>query len=172
MNYCILRNSSFSRKKAFCFAFRFFVGDLGFSFLPLKYFIYFKRRKFRSEIVAKVYAVEKAHFPHSQFFLICRVSTFKAYAEGKSFTDYSFIIVAEIYIIFRSELIQQMTIGPYSLDTDGSNDESDIKKLNPVLIRLFDVNKGKVPGQPLDMGACKEVTAEALFNNINSILTE
>ena len=116
--------------------------------------------------------VKKLIFLIHNLFLIRRVSTFKVYAEGKSFTDYSFIIVAEIYIIFRSELIQQMTIGPYSLDTDGSNDESDIKKLNPVLIRLFDVNKGKVPGQPLDMGACKEVTAEALFNNINSILTE
>ena len=65
-----------------------------------------------------------------------------------------------------------MNTGSYSLDTDRSNDESDIKKLNPVLIRLFDDNKGKVPVQPLDMGACKAVTAEALFNNINSILTE
>ena len=40
------------------------------------------------------------------------------------------------------------------------------------MIRLFDDNKGKVPVQLLDMGACKEVTAEALFNNINSILRE
>ena len=46
------------------------------------------------------------------------------------------------------------------------------KKLNPVLIRLFDDNKGKVSVQLLDMGACKEGTAEALFNNINSILRE
>ena len=44
--------------------------------------------------------------------------------------------------------------------------------MNPVLIRLFDDNKGKVPVQLLDMGACKEGTAEALFNNINSILRE
>ena len=40
------------------------------------------------------------------------------------------------------------------------------------MIHLFDDNKGKVPVQLLDMGACKEVTAEALFNNINSILRE
>ena len=44
--------------------------------------------------------------------------------------------------------------------------------MNPVLIRLFDDNKGKVSLQLLDMGACKEGTAEALFNNINSILRE
>ena len=116
--------------------------------------------------------VKKLIFLIHNVFLICRVSTFKVYAEGKSLTDYSLIIVAEIYIIFRSELIRQMNIGAYSLDTDGSNDESDIKKLNPVLICLFDDNKGKVPVQLLDMGACKEGTAEALFNNINSILRE
>ena len=116
--------------------------------------------------------LKKLILPHSQFFSISRVSTFKVYAEGKSFTDYSLIIVAEIYIIFRSELIRQMNSGPYSLGTDGSNDESGIKKLDPVLIRLFDDNKGKVSVQLLDMGVCKECTAESLFNNINSILRE
>ena len=40
--------------------------------------------------------------------------------------------------------------------------------MNPVLICLFDDNKGKA--QPLDMGVYKEGTAEALFNNIDSIL--
>ena len=44
--------------------------------------------------------------------------------------------------------------------------------MNPVLIRLFDDNKGKVSVQLLDMGACKEGTAGALLNNINSILRE
>ena len=63
-----------------------------------------------------------------------------------------------------------MNSGPYSLGTDGSNDESGITKLNPVLLRLFDDNKGKVSVQLLDMGACKKGTAEALFNNINSTL--
>ena len=61
----------------------------------------------------------------------------------KTFTDYSLIIVAEMYIIFRSELIQQMNSGPYSLGTKWSNDESGIKELNPVLIRLCNDNKGK-----------------------------
>ena len=54
---------------------------------------------------------------------------FKEYAEGESFTDYSLIIVAEIYIIFRSELIRQMNSGPDSLGTDGSDDESGMKKI-------------------------------------------
>ena len=163
----------FSEKKPFTLLFYFLFVDLGFSFLPLKYFIHFKRRNFCSGIVANVYTVEKAHFPSfTNFFSICRVSTFKVYAEAKSFTDYSLIIVAEIYMIFRSELIRQMNSGPYSLGTDGSNDESGIKKLNPVLLHLFDYNKGKVSVQLLDMGACKEGTIQALFNNINSTLRE
>ena len=53
-------------EKTFCFAFLFV--DLGFSFLPLKYFIYFKCRSFCSGIVAKVYTVEKAHFPSFTIF--------------------------------------------------------------------------------------------------------
>ena len=44
--------------------------------------------------------------------------------------------------------------------------------MNPVLIHLSDDNKGKVSAQLLDMGASKEGTAEALFNNIDSILRE
>ena len=65
-----------------------------------------------------------------------------------------------------------MNSGPYSLVTDGSNDESGIKNLNPVLLRLFDDNKGKVSDQLLDMGACKGGTTEELFNNIDYILIE
>ena len=42
--------------------------------------------------------------------------------------------------------------------------------MNPVLIRLFDDNKGKVSVQLLDMVGCKEGTTEAVCNNINSIL--
>ena len=125
MNYCVLKNSSFSREKPFVLVFAFLFVDLKFSFLPQKYFLYFKRRSFRSGIVAKVYAVEKAHFP--SFTIFFPFTEFKVYAEGKSFTDYSLIIVAEIYIIFRSELIRQMNSGPYSHGTDGSNDESGIK---------------------------------------------
>ena len=44
--------------------------------------------------------------------------------------------------------------------------------MNPVLIRLFYDNKGKVFAQLLDIVACKDCTAAALFNNIDSILKE
>ena len=58
----------FLEKKPFALLFSFLFVDLGFSFLPLKYFIYFKRRSFRSGIAAKVYLGEKAHFPSFTIF--------------------------------------------------------------------------------------------------------
>ena len=58
-----LETPHFLGKKTFVLLFAFLFVDLGFSFLPLKYFTYFKPRSFRSGIVAKVYAVEKACFP-------------------------------------------------------------------------------------------------------------
>ena len=63
-----LETPHFLGKKPFVLLFAFLFVDLGFSFLPLKYFIYFKSRSFRSGIVAKVYAVEKACFPSFTFF--------------------------------------------------------------------------------------------------------
>ena len=116
---------------------------------------------------------KKLIFSHSRkYFYICRVSTFKVYAEGKSFTDYSLTIVAEIYIIFRSELTRQMNNRPYSLGTDGSNDESVIKKLNRASIRLFHDKKGIVSAHLLNLGGWKEGNTDTLFNNIDSILRE
>ena len=53
----------FSEEKPFALLFAFLFVDLEFSFLPLKYFIYFKRRSFRLGIVGEVYAGEKVHFP-------------------------------------------------------------------------------------------------------------
>ena len=144
-----------------------------FSFLPLSTLYILSLEAFVRELWPKFMLAKKLIFPHSRTFCsVCRVSTFKVYGEGKSFTDYNLKIVAEIYITFRSELIRQMNSGPYSLDTNRSNDESGIKKLNPVLIHLFDDNKGNVSTHLLDMGACKEGTAEALFDNIDFILRE
>ena len=43
-----------------------------------------------------------------------------------------------------------MKEGPYTLCTDGSNDEGLIK-LNSLLVRVFNINEGKVVSQLLDM---------------------
>ena len=63
-----------------------------------------------------------------------------------------------------------MESGAYSIGTDGSNDEGSLKKLNPIVIRPFDNSKARVSSQLLEMGASKESTAEALFNNLDNVL--
>ena len=58
-----------------------------------------------------------------------------------------------------------MKSGAYSIGTDGSNDEGSLKKLNPIVIRLFDNSKARVSSQLLEMGASKESTADVLEIN-------
>ena len=60
---------------------------------------------------------------------------------------------------------------PYYLRTDGSNDEG-LVKMNPLLVRVFDDEKGKMISQLLDMGTCKLSTTEALFGNMDKIISE
>ena len=56
-----------------------------------------------------------------------------------------------------------MNSSPYSLGTDGSNDEGSLKKLNSKLIRLFDSHKGKVCSQLLGIVFAKRVQ-QTLFS--------
>ena len=62
-----------------------------------------------------------------------------------------------------------MKEGPYLLCTDGSNDEG-LVKLNPLLVRVFDINEGKVVSQLLNMCTCKKNDAESLFGLIDDAL--
>ena len=64
-----------------------------------------------------------------------------------------------------------MKEGPYALCTDGSNDEG-LFKLNPLLVRVFDINEGKVVSQLLDMCTSKKNDAENLFNLIDDAIKE
>ena len=64
-----------------------------------------------------------------------------------------------------------MMIESYFLCTDSSNNEG-LVKMNPLLVRVFDNEKGKVISQLLDMGTCKLLTAEALFGNMDKIISE
>ena len=61
---------------------------------------------------------------------------------------------------------------PYSLCTDGSDDQG-LVKMNPLLVRVFDDEKGKVIPQLLDMGdVCKLSTAKALFGHMDKVISE
>ena len=76
-----------------------------------------------------------------------------------------------MFMFFRNKLICQMKREPYSLCTDGSNDKG-LVTINPLVVRVFDDEKGKVIPQLLDMGTCKLSTAEALFGNMDKIISE
>ena len=56
-------------------------------------------------------------------------------------------------MFFRKKLVCQTNREPYSLCTDGSDDKG-LVKINPLLVRVFDDEKGKVISQLLDMGTC------------------
>ena len=64
-----------------------------------------------------------------------------------------------------------MMMESYFLFSDSSNNEG-LVKMNPLLVRVFDDEKGKMISQLLDMGTCKLSTAEALFGNMDKIISE
>ena len=62
----------------------------------------------------------------------------------------------------------------FSIATDGSNDTG-LEKMNPVTVRLFDVNRNKIVTQFLDMCLTKGPdagTAEAIFQKLDGCLTK
>lgn len=58
----------------------------------------------------------------------------------------------------------------YALATDGSNDNG-LEKMNPLTVRIFDVNAGKVKTSLLDMCMTPSGTALDIFNAIDRCMT-
>ena len=73
------------------------------------------------------------------------------------------------FSINRGRLVEEMKKSPFSLVTDGSNDEG-LVKLNPLLVRLFEHDLSYVNVQLLDMCCLKSRTTEILFENISNDL--
>jgi hypothetical protein len=63
-----------------------------------------------------------------------------------------------------------MKILPYSLATDGSNDNG-LTKMNPFTVRIYDVNLGKVATRFLDMALSTGGTAEEVFSAIDGCIS-
>lgn len=63
-----------------------------------------------------------------------------------------------------------MQKSPFSLATDGSSDNA-LFKMNPLTVRIFDVNLGKVKTCLLDMCMSKGGTAEELFSSIDNCMS-
>ena len=62
-----------------------------------------------------------------------------------------------------------MKVLPYSLATDGSNDNG-LLKMNLLTVRIYDVNHGKMTTSFLDMCLSTGGTANAVFAAIDSCL--
>ena len=56
-----------------------------------------------------------------------------------------------------------MKIHPFSVSVDGSNDTG-LEKMNPMTIRIYDVNDGKIVTKFLDMCPTSSSTAEAIYS--------
>ena len=94
----------------------------------------------------------------------------KGYACAK--TKASCILNGAIAPEFLSELICIMQQSPYTLSVDGSN-ITGLTKMNPLTVRIFDINRGKVDTRFLDMCTTHGVdaaTAETIFSKMNEVL--
>ena len=66
------------------------------------------------------------------------------------------------------ELITEMKKSCFSISTDGSNDQS-LEKMNPVTVRLFDINQHKIVTKFLGMCLSKSSTAVGIFSLIDEV---
>ena len=70
---------------------------------------------------------------------------------------------------YQRNLIHVMKNKPFSLAVDGSSD-SDVKKMNPLTVKIFDTSRGVVSTQFLDMCMLSVSTAEAIFDEVDGVL--
>lgn len=68
-------------------------------------------------------------------------------------------------------LLSDMRVSVFSLCVDGSNDNG-LQKMNPVTVRIYDVDQHKVCCKFLDMCLSAESTADAIFKSIDEALVK
>lgn len=75
---------------------------------------------------------------------------------------------------YLDKLINRMRNNFFSIATDGSND-SGLEKMNPITVRIFDINKSQIVTEFLDMCLTKGPEAgmaEAIFNKIDECFSK
>lgn len=72
---------------------------------------------------------------------------------------------------FQNHLVDIMRNRPYSLAVDGSSD-SDVEKMNPLTVKIFDLSRGVASTQFLDMCMSSVSTAEGIFSKVNNVLAK
>ena len=70
----------------------------------------------------------------------------------------------------KKDLIDNMKVHPFSVSVDGSNDTA-LEKMNPMAIRIYDVNRGRIVTQFLDMCTSRSATAEAIYTVMDDTLS-
>lgn len=73
--------------------------------------------------------------------------------------------------MLQSSLIGIMRSNPFSVAVDGSNDVG-LTKMNPLTVRIFDVETSRVVTQFLDMCTASAATAEAIYGVVDGRLAE
>ena len=79
------------------------------------------------------------------------------------------IINGELVPYLKASLLEKMKNLPYSLAVDDSSDNG-LQKMNPLTVRIFDVKRGRVTTQLLDMcltSGWDGGTAAAIFEKID-----
>ena len=71
---------------------------------------------------------------------------------------------------FLERLLEHIRRNPFSLAVDGSSN-SDVEKMNPPTVRIFDVNRGSVCPQFLDMCMSSSPTAQGIFAKMEEAMT-
>ena len=64
-----------------------------------------------------------------------------------------------------------MTVHPFSLSIDGSNDTG-LQKMNPITVKIYNYKENRISTQFLNMCTCTSSTADALYNVLDGKLTE
>lgn len=71
----------------------------------------------------------------------------------------------------KKDLVENMKVHPFSVSIDGSNDTA-LEKMNPMAIRIYNVNRGRVVTQFLDMCTSRGATAEAIYGIMDGALSK
>ena len=94
----------------------------------------------------------------------------KHYACAKTKT--TCILNGAVAPLLKQELVSVMQSMPFSLCIDGSSD-TNLQKMNPLTVRVFDINSSKVAMRFFDMcttSGTDAATAEAIFTKINDVI--
>lgn len=70
----------------------------------------------------------------------------------------------------RNYLITEIKKAPFSLATDGFNDNG-MMKMILLTVRIFDANQGRIKTSLLEMCMSKREVAEELFTNIDNCMS-